>query len=53
VNLQARVEVFNLSNTPNFGQPGTAFPSATFGVISSTRTNSTPRQVQGSLRLSF
>ena len=53
MNLQARVEVFNLSNTPNFGQPGTAFPSATFGVISSTRTNSTPRQVQGSLRLSF
>ena len=32
-----------------FGQPGTAFPSTTFGVVSSTRTNNTPRQVQGSL----
>ena len=53
VNLQARVEVFNVFNTPNFGLPGASFPSTTFGVISSTRTNSTPRQIQGSLRLSF
>ena len=51
--LQARIEVFNISNTPNFGQPAAAFPSATFGTITSTRTGSTPRQVQGSLRLSF
>jgi hypothetical protein len=51
--LQARVEVFNLSNTPNFGQPSAVYPSATFGTITSTRTNSTPRQIQGSLRLSF
>jgi len=51
--LQARVEVFNLSNTPNFGQPGSAFPSATFGTITATRTGSTPRQIQGSLRFSF
>ena len=53
MNLQARVETFNVTNTPNFGQPGAVFPSATFGVITSTRTNSTPRQIQGSLRLSF
>lgn len=53
INLQARVEAFNVFNTPNFGQPGAVFPSATFGVITSTRTNSTPRQIQGSLRLSF
>ena len=53
MNLQARVEAFNVTNTPNFGLPGSVFPSATFGVINSTRTNSTPRQIQGSLRLSF
>jgi len=53
VNLQARVEAFNLTNTPNFGQPAAVVPSATFGTITSTRTNSTPRQIQGSLRLSF
>jgi hypothetical protein len=53
MNLQARVEVFNVFNTPNFGQPAASFPSATFGTITSTRTNSTPRQIQGSLRLSF
>jgi hypothetical protein len=51
--LQARVESFNVFNTPNFGQPGAVLPSTTFGVITSTRTNSTPRQIQGSLRLSF
>ena len=53
MNLQARVEAFNVFNTPNFGQPAAVIPSATFGVITSTRTNSTPRQIQGSLRLSF
>lgn len=53
LNLQLRVEAFNLTNTPNFGQPAAAFPSATIGVISSTRTGSTPRQMQGSIRLSF
>lgn len=53
LNLQARVEAFNVTNTPNFGQPAAVFPSATFGTITSTRTNSTPRQIQGSLRLSF
>jgi hypothetical protein len=53
LNLQARIETFNVFNTPNFGQPGAVLPSTTFGVITSTRTNSTPRQLQGSLRLSF
>jgi hypothetical protein len=53
VNLQARIEVFNLSNTPNFSLPSSAYPSATFGMITSTRNNSTPRQIQGALRLSF
>jgi hypothetical protein len=51
--LQARIEVFNLSNTPNFSQPGSTYPSTAFGIITSTRNNSTPRQVQGALRFSF
>ena len=53
VSLQARIEVFNLSNTPNFSLPGSAYPSTTFGKITSTRNNSSPRQIQGALRLSF
>jgi hypothetical protein len=53
MNLQARIEVFNLTNTPNFSLPASSFPSATFGKITSTRTNSTPREVQGALRFSF
>jgi hypothetical protein len=51
--LQARIEVFNLSNTPNFSQPSSSLPSATYGTITSTRTNSTPREIQGALRFSF
>ncbi len=51
--LQARIEVFNLSNTPNFSLPGASYPSITYGKITSTRVNSTPREIQGALRLSF
>jgi hypothetical protein len=52
-NLEFRVEVYNISNTPNFGQPAATLPSTTFGQITSVRTGSTPRELQGSLRLSF
>lgn len=51
--LQFRAESFNLSNTPNFGQPGSTLGTSTFGVISSLRTNAQPRQLQLALRLSF
>lgn len=51
--LQFRAESFNLTNTPNFGQPGATLGTSTFGVISSLRTNAQPRQLQLALRLSF
>jgi hypothetical protein len=51
--LQFRAESFNLTNTPNFGQPGSTLGTSTFGVISSLRTNAQPRQLQLALRLSF
>jgi hypothetical protein len=51
--LQFRTEAFNLTNTPNFGQPGSTLGTSTFGVISSLRTNAQPRQLQLALRLSF
>ncbi len=51
--LQFRAEAFNLSNTPNFGQPGATLGTSTFGVITALRTNALPRQFQFALRVSF
>lgn len=51
--LEARAESFNLTNTPNFSQPNATLGTASFGTISSTRTGSTPRQLQFALRLMF
>jgi hypothetical protein len=51
--LQARAESYNLTNTPNFGQPSATLGTAAFATISSTRTGSTPRLLQFALRLSF
>ena len=49
--LQFRIETFNLFNRANFDNPGGAFGSATFGVISSTRTRA--RNIQLGLKLLF
>ena len=35
--LQFRASCYNISNTPNFGQPGNVVGTSNFGVISSTR----------------
>jgi hypothetical protein len=51
--LQARFEAYNLTNTPNFANPGATLGTSTFGVISSTRGASTPRDLQFALRFSF
>jgi hypothetical protein len=55
--LQFRAEAFNLTNTPNFGLPGSGMPSgggaSTFGQIRSTAVGSNPRQIQLALRLAF
>jgi hypothetical protein len=49
--LQFRTEVFNLFNRVQFGRPGVALNTSTFGVISSQLNN--PRLVQFALRLNF
>lgn len=51
IRLQFRAEAFNLMNTPQFGQPGTALGTGQFGVITS-QANS-PRQIQLGLKLIF
>jgi hypothetical protein len=57
--LQLRVEVFNLFNAANFGQPGrtAAVGSSSFGFISNTRfatgDSGSARQVQFALKVLF
>ncbi|HMF78024.1 MAG TPA: carboxypeptidase regulatory-like domain-containing protein [Bryobacteraceae bacterium] len=53
LHLQFRAEAYNLTNTPNFNQPNGSLGSTSFGTISSTRTGSTPRQLQFALRFMF
>jgi hypothetical protein len=48
--LQFRLEAFNVTNTPHFGNPSVSFTSAAFGQISSA---SGERQARLGLRLSF
>jgi hypothetical protein len=51
VRLQLRGEAYNLTNTASFANPGAAFGSGTFGVISGTV--GTPRQLGLMLKLLF
>lgn len=51
INLQFRMEVFNLFNRVQFGYPSTALGNANFGVV--TGQYNTPRLVQFALRLLF
>ena len=50
--LQLRAEVYNLTNTPNFGLPDAQFGSTGFGSISSIG-NSIPRQMQFGVKYLF
>jgi hypothetical protein len=54
--FEFRAEVFNITNTPNFGQPGslTFTTPATFGQITSTRDSpNDPREIQLSIKYYF
>jgi hypothetical protein len=51
--IEARFESFNLTNTPNFSNPAATLGTATIGTISSTKSGSTPRDLQFALRFLF
>jgi hypothetical protein len=55
--LQFRGEIFNVTNTPNFGQPGNTVGAANFGVIQTTRSQrgdfGSSRQIEFALKLIF
>jgi hypothetical protein len=58
LNVQFRVETFNISNTPNFfiannNSANQTFGNASFGTISATDPNYTPRQYQFALKVQF
>ncbi len=57
-NLQFRIEAFNISNTPNFyiannNSGNQSFGSSSFGTVSATDPNYTPRQYQFALKAQF
>jgi hypothetical protein len=49
---QFRAEMFNMTNTPQFGRAATTFGNADFGRVSGT-TNVGPRNIQLGLRIQF
>jgi len=59
--LEARVDAFNLTNTPAFGLPNSSFTSSSFGRITSTLGSGTgnvngvggPRVLQAALKITF
>ena len=55
--LQIRADAFDLLNQANFGQPGSNYPSSTFGLITNTRFPSgdsgSSRQLQLSMKVYF
>jgi hypothetical protein len=58
VNMQFRVETYNISNTPNLfiannNSNNQAFGNASFGTVSATDPNYVPRQYQFALKMQF
>jgi len=52
-NLQFRVEVFNLTNTPNFAAPAAILGGAHFGQLTQMTAGYTPREMQLAVRFEF
>jgi Carboxypeptidase regulatory-like domain/TonB dependent receptor-like, beta-barrel len=51
VDLEFRAEIFNLTNTPAFGQPNGVVGSSAFGTITTTATD--PRVIQFALKVNY
>ena len=53
LNLDLRLEAFNVLNHPDFGSPTATLSSSTFGQISSTASGNAARVFQGSAKIVF
>lgn len=53
VSLQFRAEAYNIANTTNFNTPNSSLGTPTFGQLTSTSPNYTPRVFQLALKLQF
>lgn len=53
MNVQFRTEVFNIFNMANFALPNATLSGASFGQITATSANYTPRLIQFALKLQF
>jgi hypothetical protein len=51
--FEFRAESFNLTNTPIFAAPQSNLSNRNFGVVTSTRSGTTPRQLQFALKFQF
>jgi len=51
--LRFRAEVFNITNTPTFSNPGGDINSGSVGQLNGTLGTTNPRQIQGSLKFVF
>ena len=51
IDLEFRAEIFNLTNTPAFGQPNGVVGSSAFGTITATATD--PRVIQFGLKVNY
>jgi hypothetical protein len=49
--LEFRAEIFNLTNTPAFGQPNGVVGSSAFGTITAAATD--PRVIQFGLKVNY
>jgi hypothetical protein len=48
-----RAESFNITNTPNFGNPNGTMGGPTYGVVTTTTANPGPREFQFAMKLLF
>ncbi len=53
LHFEFRTEIFNLTNTPNFGVPNAALGTNDFGSVSGDAPYYTPREIQFALKLLF